>query len=442
MPDPDTSKELVVITRYGPSTFYLDAEGNPTGFTHDVVEAFAERNNWKVKWQEPESYSEIFDALQNDEAHIVAASLIAASVDEHRLLPSPHLFETRVVIVTRQPIPKINNLADLAKLDIAVTEGIGHLSLLEAAQRKYPKLKWTTLQDVFPEGLLAKLDEGQFDAVVVNEQDFDLARIHYPSLRIAYALAKDEPVVWALPQASSPSLVSKLNRFFIEIRRDGTLKQIYERYYGHVKRLEQADAEGIMKRRISVLPDYRKYFHAAQEQTAIDWRLLGAIGYQESKWDPYATSPTGVRGLMMLTSDTADRMGISNRLDAEQSIMGGAKYLVLLKETLPDRITEPDRTWLALAAYNQGIGHLEDARRIAQAKGLNPDSWADVKQTLPLLARGGFENVTKYGYARGGEAVIFVESIRNYYDMLLKLEKPHKPYFSDNKKRRQKLALN
>jgi membrane-bound lytic murein transglycosylase F len=144
----------------------------------------------------------------------------------------------------------------------------------------------------------------------------------------------------------------------------------------------------------------------------------------------------------MLTSQTADRMGITDRLDAKQSIIGGAKYLALLKESLPERITEPDRTWLALAAYNQGLGHLEDARRIAHAKGMNPDSWADVKQTLPLLGRGGYENVTRYGYARGGEALVFVESIRNYYDILLKLEKAYKPYFSGNQPGKETLALN
>jgi membrane-bound lytic murein transglycosylase F len=441
VPDPDTSKELVVITRSGPATFYLDADGDPTGYTHDVVQAFADRNHWTVKWEETGSYTGLFDALQQQRAHIVAASLIAASVDEHQLLPGPLLFETRVVVVTRQPIPKINNLADLAKLNIAVATGAGHLSLLESAQRKYPKLKWTELQDIFPEGLLAKLDEREFDAVVVNEQDFDLARNQYPSLRIAYVLAKEEPVVWALPHGSSKSLIAKLNRFFIEARRDGTLQQIYERYYGHVKRLEPADAEGILQRRISILPRFRAYFHAAQEQTSLDWRLLSAIGYQESKWDPFATSPTGVRGLMMLTSETADRMGISDRLDARQSIIGGAKYLALLKDSLPDRITEPDRTWLALAAYNQGIGHLEDARRIAQAKGMNPDNWADVKQTMPLLARGGYEKVTKYGYARGGEAVVFVESIRNYYDILLRLEKGYKPYLTGDKTDKKNLAL-
>ncbi len=442
MPDPDASKELVVTVPYGPATFYLDSEGKPAGYTHDVVQAFAARNNWTVKWQEIEAYPNLFDSLHKQDAHLVAANLIAASVDEQHLLPGPMLFDTRVVVVTRHPIPKINNLAGLARLKIAVAQGAGHISLLESARRKYPKLQWTVLEDVFPEGLLAKLDEREFDAVVVNEQDFDQARNQYPSLRIAYELSKQEPVVWALPHDVSKSLLARLNRFFIEARRDGTLRQIYERYYGHVRRLEPADAEGILARRLSILPRYRGFFHEAQEQTSLDWRLLGAIGYQESKWDPYATSPTGVRGLMMLTGDTADRMGITDRLDARQSILGGAKYLVLLKDTLPDRISEPDRTWLALAAYNQGIGHLEDARRIAHAKGMNPDSWADVKQTLPLLARGGYEGVTRYGYARGGEAVIFVESIRNYYDILLRLESEHKPLLMGGRNGRNKLALN
>ena len=162
----------------------------------------------------------------------------------------------------------------------------------------------------------------------------------------------------------------------------------------------------------------RRYFQEAQTLTGIDWRLLAAIGYQESQWDPSATSPTGVRGLMMLTAETADRMGISNRLNARQSILGGARYLALLKEALPDRIPEPDRTWLALACYNQGQGHLEDARRIAQARGGSPDSWADVKDALPYLSRGSYAKVMKYGYARGAEAKLFAENIRNYYDIL------------------------
>jgi membrane-bound lytic murein transglycosylase F len=155
--------------------------------------------------------------------------------------------------------------------------------------------------------------------------------------------------------------------------------------------------------------------------------LLAAIGYQESQWNAFATSPTGVRGVMMLTGDTADRMGVANRLDARQSILGGARYLMTMKEMLPSRIPEPDRTWLALAAYNQGEGHMEDARRITRARDGNPDSWADVKEALPYLGRGTYAKAMKYGYARGGEALDFAENIRSYYDILLRLEPEYHP---------------
>ena len=441
VPDPDTSKELVVITRYEPAAYYLDADEKPAGFTYDLVQAFAAKYNWTVQWEPTDSYAALFEAAHGRKTHLVAANLIEDSVFKQGLQSGPALFGTRVIVVARQPVSRIDGLADLAKLKIAAMADSGHVSLLQTAQRKYPKLKWALLEDVFPEDLFTRLDEQEFDAIVVNEQDFDLARHQYPSLHIAYVLSKQEQITWALPPVSS-KLAGRLNQFFIEARRDGTLKKTYERYYGHIKRLDASDVESIHDKRLQVLPKFRKHFHFGQEQTTLDWRLLAAIGYQESKWDPYATSPTGVRGLMMLTGETADRMGVTDRLDAQQSILAGARYLVLLKDTLPARIPEPDRTWLALAAYNQGQGHLEDARRIAQAKGLNPDSWADVKQTLPLLARGGYKGATKYGYARGGEAVIFVESIRNYYDILLQLEKEHKPLLFGKTRRHNTLALN
>jgi len=441
VPDSDTTRELVVTTRYGPATYYLDAENNRAGYTYDVIEAFARKNGFSVKWQVSDSYSGLFDSLRSQKTHLVAASLIAPAIEEQRLLRTPPLYETRVVVVTRDTAPTIRNLADLGKVRLGAMGDCGHLPLLISAHRKYPKLAWTTLQDVFPEELLSRLAEGEFDAVVVNEQDFDLARNHYPSLKIAYSFADQQPIVWALPYRSSKKLAIKLNQFFLESRRNGSIDQIYERYFGHVKRLEPEHAEGILDRRISVLPQYRHLFHEAENLTAIDWRLLAAIGYQESKWNPYATSFTGVRGMMMLTNETADRMGVTDRLDPRQSILAGAKYLILLKDSLPERISEPDKTWLALAAYNQGLGHLEDARRIAKAKGKNPDRWADVKQTLPLLSRGGYKDVMRYGYARGGEAVIFVESIRNYYDILAKLEPDYSPLLFGRKAPPEKLAL-
>jgi membrane-bound lytic murein transglycosylase F len=130
---------------------------------------------------------------------------------------------------------------------------------------------------------------------------------------------------------------------------------------------------------------------------------------------------------MMLTEDTADFMKVSNRLDPKQSILAGAKYFWDLKDKFPERIPEPDRTWLALAAYNIGFGHLEDARILAVRKRLNPDSWTDVKKTLPLLTNSKYFSKLKHGYASGGAPVVYVENIRTYYDIMVRFEKSYQP---------------
>jgi len=191
------------------------------------------------------------------------------------------------------------------------------------------------------------------------------------------------------------------------------------------------DVTNFLVRTRNVLPQYVGLFKQAQELTGLDWRLLAGVSYQESHWDRFNTSPTNVRGMMMLTEATADRLGVTDRLDARQSILGGARYIAMLKDMLPERIQEPDRTWLALAAYNIGFAHLEDARILTKRLKLNPDSWADVKKTLPLLNRAEHYSTLKYGYASGGAPVVFVESIRTYHKILERYEPKHQPILPD-----------
>ncbi len=167
----------------------------------------------------------------------------------------------------------------------------------------------------------------------------------------------------------------------------------------------------------AVLPQYRGDFEEAARRNGLDWRLLAAVGYQESRWNPAAESPTGVRGLMMLTTDTALDLGV-DREDGPQSIRGAGRLLQSLYEQLPPQIHEPDRTAMALAAYNQGIGHLLDARDVTVNRGGDPDRWSDVRDALPLLSDADWQKTTKYGFARGGEAVAFVDSVRQYYARL------------------------
>ena len=430
VPPPETSGELWAGTRNSPTSYYIAANGEPAGFEHDLIQAFSTSQNWSLNWKEKNRPDALFDLLDSHHIHMAAAALPRAVVKDRHLIAGPVLFETPVHIVYRISDKRPRNMAELSGKKLALIIGSGHTPTLMRLKRKHPQLAWAALENVWPEELLAQLQAGKYDAVVINGMDFDPMRNVYPELAVAFDIGDTQKIVWALPTRSSQALRNALARFVEQAKKDGTIKRVYERYFGHVRKLDSSDILGILQRRPQRLPAIRQHFHEAQTLTGIDWRLLAAIGYQESQWNPLATSPTGVRGLMMLTGETADRMGVKDRLNARQSILGGARYLALMKDSLPARIPEPDRTWLALAAYNQGQGHMEDARRIAQARGGSPDDWADVKEALPYLSRGTYSKVMKYGYARGGEALHFAENIRNYYDILLRLEPEYNPLFN------------
>ncbi|MHB0982989.1 MAG: membrane-bound lytic murein transglycosylase MltF [Thiobacillus sp.] len=427
VPPPEISGELRVGARNSPATYYVAHNGESAGFEHDLILAFSQSQNWSLEWMEKSHPEALFQLLDRHHIHLAAAALPRAVVKDRHLIAGPVLFETPVHVVYRARDKRPRKTADLSGRRLALIVGSGHTPILMRQKRKHPGLAWAALENVWPEELLAQLQAGKYDAVVINGMDFDPMRNVYPELAVAFDIGDTQKIVWALPPRSSQAFRNALARFVEQARKDGTIKRIYERYFGHVRQLDSSDILGILQRRPQRLPELRQHFHEAQTLTGIDWRLLAAIGYQESQWNALATSPTGVRGLMMLTGQTADRMGVPNRLDARQSILGGARYLALMKDSLPARIAEPDRTWLALAAYNQGQGHMEDARRIAQARGGSPDSWADVKEALPYLSRGTYSKVTRYGYARGGEALHFAENIRNYYDILLRLESNYDP---------------
>ena len=127
----------------------------------------------------------------------------------------------------------------------------------------------------------------------------------------------------------------------------------------------------------------------------------------------------------MLTEDTADRLGVDDRLAPRASIVGGARYFALLREQLPAEVPEPDRSWMAVAAYNLGMGHFNGARQIAASLKRDVHAWLDIKEVLPLLSRPAYAARLKSGAARGGEAVTTAENVRTYYEILSRFEPPY-----------------
>jgi len=264
-----------------------------------------------------------------------------------------------------------------------------------------------------PRDLLQQVENGKLDYTLGDSVTIALMQRVYPRLAVAFDATDDEPVTWYYrKQPDDDSLAAAMLDFFSQISEDGTLEKLEEKYLGHVGDFDYVDTRTFLNAIDTTLPDLQPLFEKYAQN--IDWRLLAAIAYQESHWDPLAKSPTGVRGVMMLTRATAGGLNVDDRTDAEQSIRGGAQYLSHLMDKMPGSIPQDERIWFALAAYNMGYGHMLDARKLtAQQKG-NPDSWADVKQRLPMLNQKRFLSRTTYGYARGTQAYNYVENIRRY----------------------------
>lgn len=427
---PRDSGELVVATRNGPTTYFENEEGQPAGFEHDLVALFAKELGLRLRIKLVSDFNEVLPLVAQRQAHLAAAGITITDARKMQVLFSTAYQTVQQQLIYNSRTLKPTSLKNLTGR-LSVVAGTSYVERLQRAKRTIPDLKWIEVEGQQTEELLAQLAEGNGpDYVIADSNIMQISQNYHPELAVAFNVGQPEYLAWAFPKNGDAWLYKKSLEFFARIQRNGTLKRLHDRYYGHVERLETADVSTFLEKMNTVLPRYRALFQEAQELTGIDWRLLAALGYQESKWEPLATSPTGVRGIMMLTEDTADLMGVTDRLDPKQSIIAGSKYFLNQRDTLPPRILEPDRTWMAMASYNVGYGHLEDARVLAARQGLNAEAWPDLKKTLPLLAKAQFHTTVKHGYARGGEPVIFTENVRTYYDILVKYEKPYKPLFS------------
>lgn len=425
VPPVHSAKELVVLTRSGPTTYTTDDTKAAVGFEHDLASLFAEELELKVRFVVAASDADIVRRLKAQQAHMAAAWLTPDDDPELRRA-APYMMSSNILATHEASLP-ITEIGRLAGRTVYVVAGSQQAAALREVQASVPDLHIVDRSEEDELGLLEGVAAQRFDAALVDQAVFDIASNYYPELQGTLEIGKPQPVVWMFPADGDPSLIDRADAFIARIQQDGTLARLKDRYFGHVERLDQGDVVAFIERIRSVLPQYRPLFQTAQASTGIDWRLLAALAYQESQWDPLATSPTGVRGMMMLTEDTADHLRVSNRLDPKQSIRAGARYLGDLRDALPDSVREPDRLWLALAAYNLGMGHLNGGRAIAESLKANPDSWYEMKKVLPLLSRPQYYKRLKSGKARGGEAVILVENIRIYADILKRYEAPHLP---------------
>ncbi len=409
--------ELRVVTRNSPTSYYLGPEG-ALGPEYDLARLFAEDLGVSLYIYSSDRFSNVLPDVIAGHAHLAAAGLSATEERGELVRFGPVYLQVTQHVVYRAGESPPRRVTNLIGGHLEVTAGTSHVEVLNELRQQYPELTWIENPNAESTELLYKVSRREIDFTIADSTEFAINRNFHPEIRVGFDLKQEDSIAWAFAY-DDDSLFEQAKLFFEKVRQSGELSQIMERYYGHTDKFDYVGTRTFLRHIESRLPAFLPTFEEAAGETGVDWRLLAAIGYQESHWNPKAVSPTGVRGLMMLTQATARHLGIENRTDPEQSINGGARYFLRVRDKVPDRVPEPDRTWLALAAYNVGFGHVEDARILTQMRGKDPDRWSDVREFLPLLSQKKWYTKVKRGYARGWEPVLYVDNIRSYYDILL-----------------------
>jgi membrane-bound lytic murein transglycosylase F len=408
--------ELRVVTVNSPTSYYLGTHG-AEGLEFGLAKAYSKRLGIPLVITPAADMASMRAALASGEADIAAAQLTA---DDSWLkvgdAAEPYE-EVEQLVVYKRGENRPKGTIQLENARLAVRAGSAQERVLQKLKGTVaPNIDWVATAPVSADPM-DDVESGQANYAIVDAREYSFSRHLYPNVAVGFTLPATRPAQWIV-RKNAPDLLKSVNQFFQEVRHSGLLAQLSSEATGDDRDFDYLESRTFQAHIAVRLGAFRQFFEEASARSGVDWRLLAAIGYQESKWDPKAQSGDGALGVMMLTEDTATAMGIKDRTNPQQNIFAGAKYFAEVKEKIPGRIKEPDRTWLALASYNVGFGHLEDARILAQSRGRNPDSWTDVRECLPLLAQERYYLQAKRGYARGWEPAQFVDRVQRFLTLL------------------------
>lgn len=419
------SGKLVVATVVGPTTVYEGPDGSYKGFDHDLVQAFADYLKVKPSFIFAGNTRELSGMLTTGRANMAIAGLQNTPNNRLLFLFSDPYKKVQHHIVYLRGGQRPRKIEDLYERELEIPVNSGAVYVLKKLKETHGQLSWSTVPDDYEE-ILTELWQGLVDTSLVPIDVLKVMQQHLPGLSKGLSLGDPGELVMAFSSQDAGSIAKEANDFLKKFVKSGGLKRLEQRYYDAAAKATYFNLAHYNAEIEQSLPDFKDYFTKYGRQYDIDWRLLAAMAYQESQWKPDAVSPTGVEGIMMLTNGTADLMKIEDRTDPEQSIRGGAQYIAQLRDKIAEEVKEPDRTWMALAAYNVGLGHVLDARELARQSEKNPNFWSDIETILPLLEKDEWAKKTKHGKARGSEPVQYVNRIRSFYDILVKRDEEMK----------------
>jgi membrane-bound lytic murein transglycosylase F len=409
-------KEITVLTVNNENCYYTYRD-RPMGFEYDLAKAFSRYLRVRLKVV-VSSWQELYSKLESGEGDFIAANLSFSRSQTGLVDYSDGYLVVRQQVIINKDNTQVKKLKDLNGRTIHVRRGSAYEETLKELRRKKWDIRIQTYEDMPTEELIRMVADKKIEITIADSHIAMLNRRYNPDIKIAFSIGRPRILSWAVRKGEN-AVLGKINGFLRNMKQDGTFEKIYNKYYANVEEFDYVDLKKYHESLEETLPKYRWIIKKAAQKYGFDWRLIAAMVYQESHFDPEATSFTGVEGMMQLTEDTAADMGVQNRRSVERSIMGGARYLRELYDKF-DEATSPDRLYLALASYNVGRGHVIDAQKIAAEKGLDYNSWSVMEEVLPLLSYRKYYRKTAYGYCRGSEPVKYVNRIRTYYDVLVR----------------------
>jgi len=411
---------LRVLTRNNAATYFL-YRGELVGFEYEFIKEFARQQELRLEIVVPPSAEDLLPWLLEGRGDIVAAAMTptAGRRAQGVSFSKPYNFVSQV-LVARSDEKELNEPLDLNGRQVVVRRSSAYWTTLEQLRYSGVDVELVAApEELETAEIIAQVADGAFDLTVADSNMLDLELTWRSDVKGVFALTEEKPQAWAV-RGTNSDLLSAVNQYIGREYRGLFYNVIYDRYFRDERRILRHQAERASQG--GELSPYDAIVRRYAEQYGFDWRLIVALMYQESRFDPDAQSFAGARGLMQVLPRTAEQLGFEDDLahDPETGIHAGIRYLAWVRDRFDDELPVRDRMWFTLAAYNAGFGHVNDARRIATEEGLNPNRWfGNVERAMLLLSRPQYARRARFGFCRCTEPVNYVREILNRYNAYL-----------------------
>jgi len=410
---------LRLITDHSINTYYY-YNGQPTGFEYELAVAFADFLNVELDVVVP-GWNNMFTSLEQGKGDFIAAGLVITREGIEKVNFSIPYMSIRQHVIHHQNESGPEKIEDLASLTMHVNRETSYHHRLNELKKSGISLNYILYDNVSTEEMVRMVHDKEIKHTIATDTVALMSQRYYPDIRIGIPIREKESLAWAVSK-KDPEMLEQVNKFFLYAVETGLIKKITDKYFSTIHNPDPFDLKKFHERIESRLPEYKPLIYKEAMEYGLDWKLIAAIVYQESQFDPEAVSLNNVRGLMQVTSATAEEMGVSDRHEPSESLKAGIRYLNKMTKKFEYLEDDHERILFSLASYNVGYGHISDAVKIAEDMGLDPTKWQNLKKALPLLSKPNYYTKARYGYTRGLESVQYVERILTYYDILKQKE--------------------